>query len=102
LIDRAEDSGDRRRVVLTLTASGRALFDEALPRFVGFEHMMLEALTPEESATLSSLMAKLVQASSDWPSSVDDDRLSSPGKNPASPNDVEPLRDLPSDPGALS
>lgn len=102
LIDRAEDSGDRRRVVLTLTESGRALFDEALPRFVGFEHMMLEALTPEESATLSSLMAKLVQASSDWPTSVDDKRLSSATEDPASQKDGEPVHDLPSGSGALS
>jgi len=99
LIDRAEDSGDRRRVVLTLTASGRALFDEALPRFVGFEHMMLEALTPEESATLSSLMAKLVQASSDWPSSVDDERLSSSRRDATSQNDGKPAHDLAAGPG---
>ena len=71
LIERNADACDRRRMVLTLTTAGRALFDEALPRFVGFEHMMLEALTEEESNTLSRLMAKLVHASPDWPTHVD-------------------------------
>lgn len=71
LIERSADACDRRRMVLTLTETGRGLFDEALPRFVGFEHMMLEALTEEESNTLSQLMAKLVHASPDWPTHVD-------------------------------
>jgi len=60
---------------------------------------MLEALTPEESATLSSLMAKLVQASSDWPSSVDDERLSSSRRDATSQNDGKPAHDLAAGPG---
>lgn len=71
LIDRQADPDDRRRIVLTLTASGRALFDEALPQFVDFEQMMLEALTERECETLSRLMAKLVHASPDWPEAID-------------------------------
>jgi len=74
LIERTADDRDRRRIVLTLTQSGRAMFDEALPRFVGFEQMMLEALTEEESTTLSRLMAKLVEASPGWPSEVEYER----------------------------
>lgn len=102
LIDRAEDAVDRRRVVLTLTASGRALFDEALPRFVGFEHMMLEALTPEESTTLSNLMAKLVEASPSWPTSVNEDSPSTARQDKAAQNDVEAAQDLSAGTGAIS
>ncbi|MEM1046157.1 MAG: MarR family transcriptional regulator [Pseudomonadota bacterium] len=71
LIDRQADPEDRRRVVLTLTPSGRTLFDEALPQFVDFEQMMLKALTERECETLSRLMAKLVHASPDWPDAID-------------------------------
>jgi hypothetical protein len=71
LVDRTSDAADRRRMVLTLTPSGRSLFEEALPRFVDFEHMMLEALTEDECTTLSRLMAKLVEASPSWPDAVD-------------------------------
>lgn len=71
LIRRTADAADRRCNVLTLTPSGRALFEESLPRFVAFEQMMLEALTEAERVTLSELMAKMVLASASWPSTLD-------------------------------
>ena len=71
LVERAADADDRRRIVLTLSEQGRRVFEESLPRFVDFEHMMLEALTPEEQAHLSRLMAKMVLASPDWPASLE-------------------------------
>ncbi|MBL6430609.1 MAG: hypothetical protein HPM95_02945 [Alphaproteobacteria bacterium] len=49
--------------MLRLTKAGRTLFNESLPRFVDYEHMMLEALDETERETLSGLMAKLVMAS---------------------------------------
>lgn len=70
LIDRAPDPVDRRRYVLSLTEAGRALFDETLPTFVDWEKTMLSALTGPEQSTLSRLMAKMVLASPDWPTSV--------------------------------
>lgn len=73
LIARSADTADRRCNVLTLTDAGRALFEESLPRFVDFEHTMLEALTEQERATLSGLMAKMVLASPGWPSRIDTD-----------------------------
>jgi len=72
LIERTGDPADRRRFVLTLSEDGRAMFDEALPRFVDFEHMMLDALSAEERSTLSRLMAKMVLASPTWPTEIED------------------------------
>jgi MarR family transcriptional regulator, temperature-dependent positive regulator of motility len=73
LTTRTSDAADRRRFVLMLSETGRALFEEALPRFVDFEHMMLEALSEDERITLSRLMAKMVLASPTWPTSIRDD-----------------------------
>jgi len=73
LTTRTSDAADRRRFVLMLSETGRALFEEALPRFVDFEHMMLEALSEDERSTLSRLMAKMVLASPNWPTSIEDD-----------------------------
>ncbi|MXN66538.1 MarR family transcriptional regulator [Stappia sp. GBMRC 2046] len=70
LIERTADDADRRCNVLRLTKEGRALFEESLPRFVDFEHMMLEALDEDERKTLSALMAKLVLASTGWPGRI--------------------------------
>lgn len=71
LIVRTGDPTDRRRFVLTLSEAGRDVFDQALPRFVDFEHMMLEALSEDERTTLSRLMAKMVLASPTWPSAIE-------------------------------
>jgi DNA-binding MarR family transcriptional regulator len=53
---------DRRVQPLTLTPAGRALLDEAVPRFVALEEDMLAPLTLVERETLSNLMAKVVLA----------------------------------------
>ncbi|MEM7567999.1 MAG: MarR family transcriptional regulator [Pseudomonadota bacterium] len=71
LIARDPDPGDGRRFVLTLKAAGRALFEEALPRFVDYEKLMLDALSDEEQRVLSDLMAKMVLASPAWPDAVE-------------------------------
>ena len=60
LIRRRKDATDRRQQNLTLTARGRVVFDEALPRFVALEAQMLAPLTLVERETLSVLMAKVV------------------------------------------
>ena len=60
LIRRSEGATDRRQQKLSLTARGRAVFDEALPRFVALEAEMLAPLTLIERETLSALMAKVV------------------------------------------
>jgi DNA-binding MarR family transcriptional regulator len=60
LIQRSADEADRRQQILTLTAAGRALYEEALPRFVALEEEMLAPLSLVERETLSALMAKVV------------------------------------------
>jgi len=62
LIRRREGETDRRQQNLTLTARGRAVFDEALPRFAALETEMLSPLSLVERETLSALMAKVVLA----------------------------------------
>ena len=60
LIRRRKGTTDRRQHNLTLTARGRAVFDESLPRFVALESEMLAPLSLVERETLSALMAKVV------------------------------------------
>ena len=62
LIARLPDAMDRRAQMLSLTPAGRAIYDEALPRFVGLEEEMLTSLTLVEREMLSTLMAKVVLA----------------------------------------
>lgn len=62
LILRNEGQTDRRQQNLSLTPTGRAVLDEAVPRFVALEAEMLAPLTLVEQETLSALMAKVVLA----------------------------------------
>lgn len=71
LIRRGEDAADRRAKPLFLTEAGRALYAETLPAFVAHERRMLDALTEEERATLSRLLARVVLNSVDWPRRLD-------------------------------
>lgn len=61
-IARKADGADRRAQILTLTSEGRAIFDEALPRFAGLEQEMLAPLSLVEREMLSMLLAKVVLA----------------------------------------
>ena len=60
LIKRRAGALDRRQQNLTLTARGRAILDEALPRFVALEAEMLGSLSLVERETLSALLAKVL------------------------------------------
>jgi MarR family transcriptional regulator, temperature-dependent positive regulator of motility len=62
LVLRQTDRVDRRQQFLSLSMAGRAVFDEALPRFVALEEEMLAPLSLVERETLSALMAKVVLA----------------------------------------
>ena len=62
LIDCSEGEADRSQRNLSLTAQGRAVLDEAVPRFVALEAEMLAPLSLVEQETLSALMAKVVLA----------------------------------------
>jgi len=59
-IVRAEGRADRRTKTLKLTAAGRALFRRIVPLVKEREAALLAALTPEERATLSGIMDKLL------------------------------------------
>jgi MarR family transcriptional regulator, temperature-dependent positive regulator of motility len=60
MIVRAVDEADRRGFVLRLTAAGRAVVDEVIPKFKALEEEMLDSLSTYEREMLSTLLAKVV------------------------------------------
>ena len=60
LITRATDDADRRAKILTLTGSGRALFQKIVPLAQAREDYLLEDLDPKERAVLDKAMAKVL------------------------------------------
>ncbi len=60
LVCRVADQIDKRLQPLALTPGGKALYEEALPRFVALEQEMLSPLSLVERETLSLLLAKVV------------------------------------------
>ncbi len=60
LILRGSDASDKRAQPLSLTLAGRALLDQAMPRFIALEEEMLQPLSLIEREQLSTLMAKVV------------------------------------------
>ena len=70
LISRRTGSEDRRAQVLSLTPAGRALLEDATPRFVDEEARLLDALSQPERETLARLLSKIVVAAARRP--VDD------------------------------
>ncbi len=62
LISRKDDPSDKRSFRLLLTAKGKSIVDEALPRLYARERLMMASLDAGERAALSTLMAKMVMA----------------------------------------
>jgi len=60
LVRREPDLQDRRGVLVTLTATGRARVDAALDDLVKNEHAMLDGLTPADRRTLADLLRVLL------------------------------------------
>jgi MarR family transcriptional regulator, temperature-dependent positive regulator of motility len=56
----------RARSPLTLTRTGKALYDDVLPLFQAREAAMLAALTARERETLGKLLAKLSVRDDGW------------------------------------
>ena len=54
-LKRRESSEDRREEILTLTALGRRVYDDIVPRAIAFEKRLLFALGPEAGSLLSAL-----------------------------------------------
>jgi MarR family transcriptional regulator, temperature-dependent positive regulator of motility len=79
LIARRTGAEDRRSQILSLTPAGRALLEEATPRFVADEAHLLDALTAPERQTLARLLSKIVVAAArgapdpGWPQAEPDD-----------------------------
>jgi len=58
-VQRVVDASDGRVARLSLTAKGRAIYDEVAPLALELEAKFLEALSPAERASLDRIMAKL-------------------------------------------
>ena len=54
-LKRRESSEDRREEILTLTALGRKVYDDIVPRAIAFEKRLLAALGPEAASLLLTL-----------------------------------------------
>jgi DNA-binding MarR family transcriptional regulator len=58
-VARVVDAADGRVARLSLTAKGRAIYDEVAPLALELEAKFLEALSPAERASLDRIMTKL-------------------------------------------
>lgn len=62
IVRRAEQAGDRRRRIVTLTAKGRSLYQEIVPLALAREAALLAPLSPDERGLLDSIMGKIADA----------------------------------------
>lgn len=60
-VQRQADPVDRRMTRLSLTAKGRAIYDEVVPLALHLEDVFLSPLTAEERRQFDSLMSKLAR-----------------------------------------
>jgi DNA-binding MarR family transcriptional regulator len=60
-VQRQTDEADARVTRLSLTAKGRAIYDEIVPLALELESQFLEALSPEECTNLDLLLSKLTK-----------------------------------------
>ena len=58
-VQREADASDGRVTRLSLTAKGRAIYDEVVPLALHLEELFLSALTPQERRTMETLLDKL-------------------------------------------
>lgn len=58
-VQREADASDGRVTRLSLTAKGRAIYDEVVPLALHLEELFLSALTPQERRSLEALLDKL-------------------------------------------
>jgi DNA-binding MarR family transcriptional regulator len=61
LIDRATDSGDRRRSALKLSHAGRRVHEGVVPMARRFEAALVASLPEQDRATLERLMTRLME-----------------------------------------
>jgi DNA-binding MarR family transcriptional regulator len=61
-VERTRDDADRRRVLVTLTASGRELLARLLTETAAVDEVLLSGLTPSERDQLHGLLLKVFAA----------------------------------------
>jgi len=61
LLEREPDASDRRNLIVRLLPAGRALYRKIVPMARAREAYLLESLDPQERATLSSALDKLLE-----------------------------------------
>jgi DNA-binding MarR family transcriptional regulator len=61
LLEREPDASDRRNLIVRLLPAGRALYRKIVPMAQAREAYLLESLDPQERATLSSALDKLLE-----------------------------------------
>ena len=62
LIERVENSDDRRAFELTLSPKGKALCDELIPRLLSKERDILSCLTAQELHAFAGALDKIEQS----------------------------------------
>jgi DNA-binding MarR family transcriptional regulator len=67
LVERAPVPGDRRKVLVRLTAQGRTLVDEVVGGHLATERRLLSALTEHQQATLAQLLRTALIGLGDQP-----------------------------------
>jgi DNA-binding MarR family transcriptional regulator len=65
-VERHIDPTDRRRIILSLTRTGQAMYDEVAPITARTEQELLSVLTASERTALRSLMKRVWQNSTHW------------------------------------
>jgi len=61
LLSRVRGAGDRRQATLTLTAQGRALYEDLFPQVQVINQQLLSALSPDDAARLDVMLDQLQQ-----------------------------------------
>ncbi len=65
-VERHIDPTDRRRIILSLTRAGQAMYDEVAPITARAEQELLSVLTASERTALRALMKRIWQHSERW------------------------------------
>ena len=61
LVERVENADDRREFRLQMTAKGKTLYEELIPRLLRREQEILSCLSAPERKALASLLGKIEQ-----------------------------------------
>jgi DNA-binding MarR family transcriptional regulator len=60
LVARRPNADDRREELLALTAEGRSIYEALAPEALAFESRLVSVLSPEEQATFTALVERLM------------------------------------------